>query len=169
MTASRPHGGHIRNLCISVSTSTKPLSISQCINSSEAALNGSHLLQVTANQLAQQKESEQQHQASAAQEAAKARKRMVSEEQYSQLVEGENLNRDDDAVEARSVTAAISALKLDEQSAGDAHPERYKLLRACNCSYCHLQLLAAGDWACCSHCSHAGRQMMHSMTVIAKS
>ena len=59
-----------------------------------------------------------------AQEAAKARQRTVTEEQYGQLVEGENPNRGDDAVEARSVTEAISALELEEPSAGDAHPER---------------------------------------------
>ena len=87
--------------------------------------------QVTANQLAQQKEAELHQRESATKEAAKARQRVVSEDQYSQLVEGENLNRDDDGVEARSVTQAISALELDAHTAGDAHPEK--------CVYCLLQ------------------------------
>ena len=82
------------------------------------------MLQVTANQLAQQKEAELRQRESATKEAAKARQRVVSEDQYSQLVEGENLNRDDDSVEARSVTQAISALELDANTAGDAHPEK---------------------------------------------
>ncbi len=80
--------------------------------------------QVTANQLAQQKEADLRQRDATSKEAAKARQRTVSEEQYSQMVEGENLNREDDGVEARSVTEAISALELDEPSAGDSHPER---------------------------------------------
>lgn len=80
--------------------------------------------QVTANQLAQQKEAELRQREAATKDVAKARQRMVSEEQYGQLVEGENLNREDDTVEARSVTEAISALELSDNAPGDAHPEK---------------------------------------------
>lgn len=89
------------------------------------------LYQVTANQLAQQKEAELRQREAATKDAAKAQKRVVSEEQYSQLVEGENLNREDDAVEARSVTEAISALELNDSAPGDAHPEKYVCPLSC--------------------------------------
>lgn len=48
----------------------------------------------------------------------------VTEDDYSQLVEAENPNREEDTVEARSVEAALSALTVGESSPEDRHPER---------------------------------------------
>ncbi len=48
----------------------------------------------------------------------------VTEDDYAQRVEVENPNREEDAVEARSVEAALSALTVGEATPEDRHPER---------------------------------------------
>ncbi len=48
----------------------------------------------------------------------------VTVDDYSQLVEVENPNREEDTVEARSVEAALSALAVGESTPEDRHPER---------------------------------------------
>ena len=48
----------------------------------------------------------------------------VTEDDYVQVVDAANPNREDDAVEARSVEAALSALAVGEATPEDRHPER---------------------------------------------
>lgn len=48
----------------------------------------------------------------------------VTEDDYVQVVDAANANREDDAVEARSVEAALSALAVGEATPEDRHPER---------------------------------------------
>ena len=80
-------------------------------------------MQVTSHQLQLQQEADKKQQQAAAAEAAKAKKREVTEDSYSQLVDSHNANRDATDIEARSVTAALSALGVEETE--DKHPERY--------------------------------------------
>lgn len=77
---------------------------------------------VTSHQLQLQQEAEKKSQQAAAEEAAKAKNRVVTEDSYSQLVDSQNVNRNAGDVEARSVTAALSALGVQETE--DKHPER---------------------------------------------
>ena len=79
--------------------------------------------QVTSHQLQLQQEADKKAQQAAAEEAAKAKKKVVSEDAYSQMVDTQNVNRNANDVEARSVTAALSALGVKEEE--DKHPERY--------------------------------------------
>ncbi len=81
------------------------------------------ILQVTSHQLQLQQEADKKAQQAAAEEAAKAKKRVVTEDSYGQLVDSQNVNREATDVEARSVTAALSALGVQESE--DKHPERY--------------------------------------------
>ena len=83
----------------------------------------SSVSQVTSHQLQLQQEAEKKSQQAAAEEAAKAKNRVVTEDSYSQLVDSQNVNRNAGDVEARSVTAALSALGVQETE--DKHPERY--------------------------------------------
>ena len=48
----------------------------------------------------------------------------VTEDDYVQAVDVENVNREEDTVEARSVEAALSALAVGETTPEDRHPER---------------------------------------------
>ena len=82
-----------------------------------------NLLQVTSHQLQLQQEAEKKAQQAAAEEAAKAKKKVVTEDSYAQLVDTQNVNRDANGVEARSVTEALSALGVKDDE--DKHPERY--------------------------------------------
>ena len=83
-------------------------------------------MQVTSHQLQLQQEADKKQQQAAADEAAKAKKREVTEDSYSQLVDSHNANRNASDIEARSVTAALSALGVEE--AEDKHPERYSCI-----------------------------------------
>ena len=47
----------------------------------------------------------------------------MTEDLYAQMVDTQNVNRNTTDVEARSVTAALSALGVKEEE--DKHPERY--------------------------------------------
>ena len=79
--------------------------------------------QVTSHQLQLQQEAEKKAQQAATEEAAKAKKKVVTEDAYSQMVDTQNVNRGGNDVEARSVTEALSALGVKEEE--DKHPERY--------------------------------------------
>jgi len=78
---------------------------------------------VTSHQLQLQQEADRKAQEAAAEEASKAKKRVVTEDSYSQLVDSHNVNRDGGGDGARSVTEALSALGVQEGE--DKHPERY--------------------------------------------
>lgn len=82
-----------------------------------------YVSQVTSHQLQLQQEAEKKAQQASAEEAAKAKKKVVSEDAYSQMVDTQNVNRNANDVEARSVTEALSALGVKEEE--DKHPERY--------------------------------------------
>lgn len=59
-------------------------------------------------------------------ERADAQRKMISEEAYASQVEVENANRDDVAVEARSLDAALQQLSVGtDGSPTDRHPEKY--------------------------------------------
>lgn len=79
--------------------------------------------QVTSHQLQLQQEAERKAQQAAVEEAAKAKKKVVTEDSYAQMVDTQNVNRNANDVEARSVTEALSALGVKEEE--DKHPERY--------------------------------------------
>lgn len=64
-----------------------------------------------------------------AKERALAAKREVTADSYSKLVESQNMNRQEDAVDARSMEQAIDALSSlavtpDAGAAVDKHPEK---------------------------------------------
>lgn len=83
--------------------------------------------QVTAHQLAKQKEVDQKSQEQERKEKAAVAKRSVTEDSYAALVDVTHDNRVDDAVDARSLNAAISALGITASPGADAedrHPER---------------------------------------------
>ncbi|KAK9806108.1 hypothetical protein WJX72_001671 [[Myrmecia] bisecta] len=82
------------------------------------------LPKVSAHQLSKIKEMEAKQEETEKQKRAAAAKRMVTEDSYSQLVEVENVNREEDLIDARNVTQAIAALSLAEQAEEDKHPER---------------------------------------------
>ncbi len=82
-----------------------------------------HAVQVTSHQLQLQQEVDRKAQEAAVEEASKAKKRVVTEDSYSQLVDSHNVNRDAGDDGARSVTEALSALGVQEGE--DKHPERY--------------------------------------------
>ncbi|KAL3140213.1 hypothetical protein ABBQ38_004488 [Trebouxia sp. C0009 RCD-2024] len=77
---------------------------------------------VTSHQLQLQQEAERKAQQAAVEEAAKAKKKVVTEDSYAQMVDTQNVNRNANDVEARSVTEALSALGVKEEE--DKHPER---------------------------------------------
>ncbi|DBA95901.1 hypothetical protein WJX77_004912 [Trebouxia sp. C0004] len=77
---------------------------------------------VTSHQLQLQQEADRKAQEAAVEEASKAKKRVVTEDSYSQLVDSHNVNRDAGDDGARSVTEALSALGVQEGE--DKHPER---------------------------------------------
>jgi len=77
---------------------------------------------VTAFQLQKEKEKDR-----AVREAAKKAApadRVVTEESYGALVDGENVNRLGEGASARDVDSAIAALSVSGQPEVDAHPER---------------------------------------------
>ena len=48
----------------------------------------------------------------------------VAEEDYGQLVESENINREEGAVNASGLEAAVAALVVGDSSPEDRHPEK---------------------------------------------
>ena len=93
-----------------------------------------HAVQVTSHQLQLQQEADRKAQEAAAEEASKAKKRVVTEDLYSQLVDSHNVNRDAGDDGARSVTEALSALGVQESE--DKHPERYFAAAPAVCQHC---------------------------------
>lgn len=79
-------------------------------------------IQVTSHQLTLQQEADRKAQQAAAEEAAMAKKRVVTEDSYVQLVDSQNVNRAANGAEARSVAEALEALGVQEEE--DKHPER---------------------------------------------
>jgi len=104
-----------------------------------------HALQVTSHQLQLQQEADRKAQEAAAEEASKAKKRVVTEDSYSQLVDSHNVNRDAGDDGARSVTEALSALGVQEGE--DKHPERYFAASLAVCQRC-LKIMSK-----CGFCS----------------
>jgi len=71
----------------------------------------------------------------------------VAAEDYGQLVERENINREEAGVDASGMEAAIAALVIGDSSPEDRHPEKcVSCLAACavhwNCASCkHLGIM----------------------------
>ncbi|CAM6094749.1 unnamed protein product [Calypogeia fissa] len=85
---------------------------------------GAPVSKVTAVQLAKAKEEEAQ-QLEASKQAAKLRdSRTADEIEYERLVTVENTNRDDTAVDARSVDTALAQMVIANDTTPDRHPER---------------------------------------------
>lgn len=79
---------------------------------------------VTAAQLAKAKE-EEAHHLEATKQAAKNRdSRTADEIEYERLVTFENTNRDEAAVDARSVDTALAQMVIASDTTPDRHPER---------------------------------------------
>lgn len=90
---------------------------------------GCLIRQVTHHELHKLREEEQAAREAEARERALAAKREVSADSYSKLVDSVNINRQEDAVEARSMEQAIDALSTlsvaaDSGAAADKHPEK---------------------------------------------
>jgi hypothetical protein len=85
---------------------------------------GVPLPKVTAAELAKAKE-EENKQLEAKNEAAKRREaRTAPETEYERSVTVENTNREDTAVDARSVDSALAQMAIAEDTTPDRHPER---------------------------------------------
>lgn len=87
-------------------------------------------LQVTHHELNQMRQEEEAARDAEARERALAAKREVSADSYVRLVDTQNVNRQEDTVEARSMEQAIDALSTlsvaaDSGAAADKHPEKY--------------------------------------------
>ena len=80
-------------------------------------------VQVTQYQLTQAKELEQRQKEEQVREKELQRKREVSENTYSRLVETQNQNRVEDVVEASGLEEAISVLVVGDDKE-DKHPEK---------------------------------------------
>lgn len=80
---------------------------------------------VTQHTLQLQSEAERKKQAELAQQRFGEIRREVSEDQYAQQVEVENLNRDDVVVDARSLDAALAQMSVGgDTTPEDRHPEK---------------------------------------------
>ena len=79
---------------------------------------------MTSHQLLKEKEKAAAAAAEEARVAELAKKREVTEASYGALVEGSNPNREEGAVEARSIEAAISALAIGPDTPEDRNPEK---------------------------------------------
>ncbi|KAJ7129965.1 hypothetical protein O6H91_Y558000 [Diphasiastrum complanatum] len=79
---------------------------------------------VTAAELARQKEQEQQRLQVQAEAFKRRGSRMADEEEYEKIVAVENVNRDDDVIEAHSVDTALAQMVINSDVAPDRHPER---------------------------------------------
>lgn len=83
---------------------------------------------VTHHQLDLTREAEAAEAAEAAKQRQLAARRELDEAAYSRMVETENINRQEEAVEARSVEAAIDALSAlspgGQEGAAEKHPEK---------------------------------------------
>lgn len=96
-------------------------------------------MQVTAHELALRADAERKQQQEAAAKKAAAARRVVGEDEYAELVDVRNVNREEDEVEARSVAAALDALSVKGGAASeDRHPE--KRAKAAWNSYYEAQL-----------------------------
>lgn len=85
---------------------------------------------ITSHQLHLQAEADRKQRERDAAARAADGKRVVSEEEYAQSVAVDNTNRDDVAVEARSLDAALEQLSVaQEGTPTDRHPEKC----ACRC------------------------------------
>jgi hypothetical protein len=84
-------------------------------------------LQVTHHELDKLREAEAQEKEAEQKERAMAARREVSATSYSRMLEVENTNRQEDAVDARSMEQAIDALSslgVAEAAPVDKHPEK---------------------------------------------
>jgi hypothetical protein len=84
-------------------------------------------LQVTHHELDKLREAEAAEREAEQKEKAMAARREVSATSYSRMLEVENTNRQEDAVDARSMEQAIDALSslgVAEASPVDKHPEK---------------------------------------------
>ncbi|KAI5066736.1 hypothetical protein GOP47_0017264 [Adiantum capillus-veneris] len=79
---------------------------------------------VTAAELALRKEEEQTKLQADAETAKRRDRRMADAEEYERLITVENTNRDDTAVDARSVDTALAQITLASDLPPDRHPER---------------------------------------------
>ena len=79
---------------------------------------------VTQHALQLASEAERKKQAALAEQRSGEVRREVSEDQYAQQVEVENLNRDDVAVDARSLDAALAQMTVGGGTPEDRHPEK---------------------------------------------
>jgi len=106
-------------------------------------------VQVTSHQLQLQQEADRKAQEAAAEEASKAKKRVVTEDSYSQLVDSHNVNRDAGDDGARNVTEALSALGVQEGE--DKHPERYFAASLAVCQHCPNLMSECGSLLTTAH------------------
>ncbi|KAH7387022.1 hypothetical protein KP509_16G000700 [Ceratopteris richardii] len=79
---------------------------------------------VTAAELARQKEEEEAKLKANAEESRKKDRRMADAEEYERMISVENTNRDDTAVDARSVDTALAQMVIASDLPADRHPER---------------------------------------------
>ena len=132
-----------------------------------------HAVQITSHQLQLQQEADRKAQEAAAEEASKAKKRVVTEDSYSQLVDSHNVNRDAGDDGARSVTEALSALGVQEGE--DKHPERYFAASLAVCQHCPKLMSECGSLLTAVHpctyytelvdCQCMHQQQLHSVQI----
>lgn len=79
---------------------------------------------VTAAQLAKAKEDEKRQLEVTKQAVNKRESRTADEVEYERLVTVENTNREDTAVDARSVDSALAQMVISDDATPDRHPER---------------------------------------------
>ena len=77
----------------------------------------------------------------------------VAEEDYGQLVERENINREEAGVDASGLEAAVAALVVGDSSPEDRHPEKCVLL------FCCTRACLSGLEECAAECQ-AGPAVM---------
>lgn len=102
--------------------------LQRCVSKHVDEHRGVCALQVTHHDLQQMQEEEASRREAEARDRALAAKREVTVDSYSRLVDTENVNRQEDAVEARSMEQAIDALSTlavaPEPASVDKHPEK---------------------------------------------
>lgn len=83
-------------------------------------------MQVTAAELAKQKEEENAAMLAQADATKKRDLRMSNEEEYERMVGVQNSNRDDDVMDARSLDTALAQIHIlgASELPADRHPER---------------------------------------------
>ena len=81
-------------------------------------------------------EAERREQAQLAEQRNSELRRDVSEQAYAQQIEVENTNKEDVAVEARSLDSALKQMAISSgEKAEDKHPEKYVRLAALLIAY----------------------------------